>query len=275
MKQKAILGTAVFVVLAALFGVFDLEISKAFVNPADPVAGFFEVIGECTTPVLGMLSLALVFLTPPGKSKGAKLALRIAAFLGATALAAYLFLTLPGYWNVSLFLPAAALGSVALAGLVFWLCSFVPRPWREKYLYVAIVCVVTILAGLAVVEVLKHLFGRVRFREMVAPYAEFTRWFVPNGYTGSKSFPSGHTAHAASLFALLAFCDYPEHQKKERFLTLLFFLWTLVMAVYRVRIGAHFASDVLFGGAIMFLSAVLTRIKLRPKWQAHRDRYLK
>ena len=152
--------------------------------------------------------------------------------------------------------------------------SRIPREWREKYLYVAAVCAVTILVGLALVEVLKALFGRVRFREMAEPYGEFTRWFVPKGYTGSKSFPSGHTAHAASLFGLLAFCDYPQHRGKERVLTLCFFLWTLLMAVYRVRIGAHFASDVLFGGTLMFVIATVVRAKLRPRWQARRERWL-
>ena len=200
--------------------------------------------------------------------------LRVGAFLGAAGLAAYLFLTLPGYFGASFFAPAALLGGAAVAGMVFLLCSRIPREWREKYLYVAAVCAVTILVGLALVEVLKALFGRVRFREMAEPYGEFTRWFVPKGYTGSKSFPSGHTAHAASLFGLLAFCDYPQHRGKERVLTLCFFLWTLLMAVYRVRIGAHFASDVLFGGTLMFVIATVVRAKLRPRWQARRERWL-
>ena len=274
MRRKAVIGAGIFAALAVLFGVFDLEISKAFVNPNDPVARALEVLGECTTPVLGMLSLALLFLTPPLSSRAGRAALRIGTFVGATGLAAYLFLTLPGYFGASFFPPAAILGGGAVAGLVFWLSSRIPREWREKYLYVAAVCAVTILAGLALVEGLKALFGRVRFREMAEPYGEFTRWFVPRGYTGSKSFPSGHTAHAASLFGLLAFCDYPQHKGKERTLTLCFFLWTLLMAVYRVRIGAHFASDVLFGGTLMFLTASIVRAKLRPKWQARWERWL-
>ena len=274
MRRKAMVGAGVFTVLAVLFGVLDLEISKAFVNPDDPVARTLEVLGECTTPVLGMLSLAMLFLTPPSASRAGQVWLRVGAFLGAAGLAAYLFLTLPGYFGASFFAPAALLGGAAVAGMVFLLCSRIPREWREKYLYVAAVCAVTILVGLALVEVLKALFGRVRFREMAEPYGEFTRWFVPKGYTGSKSFPSGHTAHAASLFGLLAFCDYPQHRGKERVLTLCFFLWTLLMAVYRVRIGAHFASDVLFGGTLMFVIATVVRAKLRPRWQARRERWL-
>ena len=102
-------GAGVCAVLAVLFGVLDLEISKAFVNPDDPVARTLEVLGECTTPVLGMLSLAMLFLTPPSASRAGQVWLRVGAFLGAAGLAAYLFLTLPGYFGASFFAPAALL----------------------------------------------------------------------------------------------------------------------------------------------------------------------
>lgn len=262
-KGLLVLGLVLFAGLAWLFALFDLEISQKVVNPDALFAQVMEVTGELTTPVLGLFASGILFFSPLEGSVAQKKAGRIFLCCGAVGLGSYPWLVLPGYFDSSLPLWAGVLMGTATAGLSFFLCSCIPFSFRQRYAYVAAVCLLSILLGLLAVELLKNTFGRVRFREMAAPYQEFTPWYVVNGYTGSRSFPSGHTAHAAVTLALASFADYPQHRGKRPWIVAGCLFWTVLMGIARVRIGAHFASDVLFGAVIMGAVVLLSRRILR------------
>ena len=122
-------------------------------------------------------------------------------------------------------------------------------------------------AQLLTVDIMKNLWGRVRFRDLLSSGScdGFTAWFVINGKNGNKSFPSGHTAGAGMsyLLMLLPFID----KKREKYRAVYFwcpFIYTSAVALTRLVMGAHYLSDVAVGGVIAF-SCVLVGIKVYEK----------
>lgn len=76
-----------------------------------------------------------------------------------------------------------------------------------------------------------------------------------------KSFPSGHTCAAGMTYALIMLPDVLGIRNKGvRALCWIFpVAFTAVVAISRIVVGAHFFSDVLFGGTIAFLSMMFAR----------------
>lgn len=141
------------------------------------------------------------------------------------------------------------------------------------------------------VDMLKDVFTRVRFREMIAyshgligedgktdrgsavllkewikdtDFSAFTPWYKKgdsNGiYSSCTSFPSGHTKNAA--YSLLLFF-YAENRKK--FIAPAFaigFGYTGAMAFSRLLRGAHYLTDVAAAAIIMFTFCLLIYIAL-------------
>lgn len=110
--------------------------------------------------------------------------------------------------------------------------------------------------NLIFVTLVKIFWGRVRFRDLAEGYSNFTAWYIPNGITGNQSFPSGHAAMAFMMLALFVFVSDKSYFKRIIFKSLIL-IWAIVVCLSRVIIGAHFASDVLFGSFIMIISYLL------------------
>ena len=103
----------------------------------------------------------------------------------------------------------------------------------------------------------------------------YTPWYIFNGARVSddvrlialgvesnayKSFPSGHTASAGAVYAFLALPYIFENfnnKKCKIILNVSTIAFTGYIAVSRIVVGAHFFSDVLFGGTIIYLSVFL------------------
>ena len=103
------------------------------------------------------------------------------------------------------------------------------------------------------VQPLKILWGRIRFRDLTANYSDFTPWYLPQGITGNQSFPSGHAAMGFMMIALFVFFSDKLFYQRIIFKGLII-SWALAVCASRVFIGAHFASDVLFGAFAMIIS---------------------
>ena len=76
-----------------------------------------------------------------------------------------------------------------------------------------------------------------------------------------KSFPSGHTCAAGMSYGLIMLADSLgiKSKGKRAALWICPILFTGIVAVSRIVVGAHFFSDVLMGGTISFLSVMLFR----------------
>lgn len=93
--------------------------------------------------------------------------------------------------------------------------SLIPRELMQKLRAAAWIGVVVMTAQLLCIEGLKYLWGRVRFRDLLAAgnYDAFTSWLHPNGINGNKSFPSGHTAGAGMSYLMMLLPLYTDRFK--------------------------------------------------------------
>ena len=80
-------------------------------------------------------------------------------------------------------------------------------------------------------------------------FSKFTPWYLLQGNTGNTSFPSGHTADAWAIIVVTLFIS-KEKIKLYRSALIAAIVWGTLVAISRVVIGAHFASDVTVGAAI-------------------------
>jgi membrane-associated phospholipid phosphatase len=103
------------------------------------------------------------------------------------------------------------------------------------------------------IQLVKIFWGRVRFRDLDALHSNFTNWYLPNGITGHESFPSGHAAMAWMLLPLIILL--PKKNKIAIIFTVgVITVWGIAVPLSRLVIGAHYASDVLFGSFIVIIS---------------------
>jgi membrane-associated phospholipid phosphatase len=109
---------------------------------------------------------------------------------------------------------------------------------------------------LFIVQPIKHLWGRVRFRDLDALYLNFTEWFIPNGINGNQSFTSGHAAMGWMILPLLLLVVNKSKNIKISLLILII-SWGLAVSLSRVVIRAHYASDALFGAFIIVIVFLL------------------
>ena len=103
------------------------------------------------------------------------------------------------------------------------------------------------------VQPIKIFWGRIRFRDLAENYSDFSAWYFPQGITGNQSFPSGHAAMGFMMIALFVFFADKAFYKRI-IIKGLIISWALAVCASRVIIGAHFASDVLFGAFSMIIS---------------------
>lgn len=136
----------------------------------------------------------------------------------------------------------------------------IPEQLKKPVAVLAIAGIAVMAVQLSAVEGMKYLWGRVRFRDLLAAgsYDAFTPWYIINGINGNKSFPSGHTAGAAMSFLamLLPYVSKRAHAHRQ-LCFILPFVYTCVVAVTRLVMGAHYLSDVAMGGAVGLLTVII------------------
>ena len=158
-----------------------------------------------------------------------------------------------------------AISSLLIYVLFFLLFERIDVSKLEKLRDVSLVMLVVSALSFFGVQVIKHLMGRVRFRALDETYSEFTNFLTIREFLGGlngddfKSFPSGHTASAACLLTSFLIPMKLSNKKWISYLTLsASVIYTVLIAVSRVCIGAHYASDVLFGFGITTICFVLS-----------------
>lgn len=261
-KKPIICFYILFAIAMAAAAVYDLALDIRLNNPENLFALWLRNTGEVPSRLICPLAGTVFFYAAANrweKAAGFLLALGGSAYLGYY-FGKYFFLA----ENRMLFSLLWGIGFGMSALLVG---SLIPRQTMKKLKTAAWVGVLVMTAQLLCVEGLKYLWGRVRFRDLIAAgnYDAFTSWLHPNGINGHKSFPSGHTAGAGMsyLMMLLPFCAN-RFQNRERLCFLLPFAYTSLVAFSRLILGAHYLSDVAMGGAVSF-TIMLLALKLCEK----------
>lgn len=253
-KKERWIVFAVGIVLLALFTFTDLQISMAVATK--PLwARVFEVVGEIHFTTLTIAACAILFRFRTRKNMG----LNILCAVGTGAL--FLLFSLMGGFMTYNYL-TDNLGEISMVWMVLpalimaavgiWIARSVPAENRSKALRYAAVALLYFLLVIIIMNSLKTVWGRMRFREMTDPVAEFTRWYqiVPRGGFSNiyASFPSGHSMNSAGVILLMLLPPMiPALEGKERVLHALVYVWCAVVGISRVFMGAHFASDVTVG----------------------------
>ncbi len=122
-----------------------------------------------------------------------------------------------------------------------------------------------LIIPLIFVQSIKLLWGRIRFRDLAANYTDFTPWFLPQVNTGNYSFPSGHTAMGWMLLPILILLTN-KNGWLERIIGIIVIIWGVIIALGRIVIGAHYASDVVFstGGAFITFIILYDQFSIHP-----------
>ncbi len=250
----------IWATLAAYFAFTDLQISISVANQNSGWAIILENFGEIPG-LLVLYSGAHIYLTIySSKSRLRKITFSIILFLATFFLSGYLvFVFYNGITGSYAFLQEnKIIISLAILLINFLLNIFIrnliiPNSLKQ---FSKISVLLGVYGYLLIVQPIKHFWGRVRFRDLDALYSNFTEWFIPNGINGNQSFPSGHAAMGWMILPLLLLVVNKSKNIKISLLILII-SWGLVVSLSRVVIGAHYASDALFGAFIIVIVFLL------------------
>ena len=266
-RKNVIFFYIVSAVALAAAAFVDLDLDIFLDNPQNPICVWLYRTGEMPARLICPLAGAMIVFTADKlwqKIAGAAVCLGGSAYFGYYV-GKYFFveenrLVYSIVWGVGFGLVLLIAGR--------WVS--IPEKYRKVLFALAVAGIAALAAQLLCVEGMKYLWGRVRFRDLLSQgsYDAFTPWYVINGITGNKSFPSGHTAGAGMSFLLMLFpFAFDGWKNKKQLCFWLPFVYTGTVAFTRLVMGAHYLSDVAAGGAIAFTS-VLAAMAVIQKTQA-------
>ena len=268
-----------FLGLAITFFFTDLSISIALATNNVKNPNFFlktmEAIGEF--PIyIGPLLFALVY----GLTNKTKLWKLIANFVGLAVTYVASIRIVGGifesFYNSelsSLQTALLALSSLLVYVLLFLMFTKFKHENLVKLRDVSLIMMLVSAFSFVSVTGIKYVMGRARFRILDENYSEFSNFLTMNflrGLEGDgyRSFPSGHTGSATCLLTSflipMKLCD----KKWIKYLVLgTSFVYAIVVALSRIMIGAHYASDVLFGfGCSVISFAIIYFVFYKKGW---------
>ncbi len=247
---------AVLVLLFAVGAFYDLDISSRFADVDNSFARFLEIWAE--PPSLLFVSFAFCALGVCIYRQGGKylsgvctLAGAITAYITAYRTAEYYSEELVGKISVLILLGVIAL---VLGVLFVFVASRIKQDVLLKMKKALTTVVCAALATLVIISSIKSMWGRVRYRELLAHdnLDGFVPWYKISGKAASdgyKSFPSGHTSNASLLFMTYYMADAAE-KKYARVLKYCTIVWIGIVMASRILCGAHFLTDVCAGAII-------------------------
>ncbi len=238
-----------WVILAIIFTLYDLQISIFVVNEASLWGNFGADYGEY--PGYAFIALGLSAYIG-GYIKNLK-AQKIPAYLAILYGGIMLSVSLLDQNLRKIIEYIMIIGSVIIFILVNWNTDL------SKYRKVSgIISFLGIINPLLFTQLVKLFWGRVRFRDLLVGYTNFTPWFIPQGITGNFSFPSGHTAMGWMFLPLLVVVQKREWKDPVKILTVILVLgWGIFVGLSRIVVGAHYASDVLFATGVAAVTTLL------------------
>lgn len=242
----------VWVMLAVLTGFFDLEISRSLVNKNSSWAKFLQDYGMIPGIIVLLFGIYAYYSYLVTNNSKMRLLKKVFFFIAANLLILYMLDVL--ITNFTLSEQSGANYYFLISGVSVILNSIIIVILEIKKIKLSDTSInfskITIALGLwgyiICIQLVKTLWGRVRFRELDDLFSNFTPWFLPQGLTGYDSFPSGHAAMGWIILPLMILMNNKNRWLKYSVFCLIC-CWAIAVALSRVIIGAHYASDVLFG----------------------------
>lgn len=290
-KRITIISVTTVLVIGVIIGsFFDLQINGALFSNRNPFGIFMSAFGMI--PGYAFIAFMGGVLFNDALNKKHPLWLRIIFYIlsfAAIGIAAYFsgneFFSINGY-NVEgtgMLLLAIGIMVIFHSGVLYIGFRLAKKSTNEKMWIVVLILVLgLILALVATITPIKSIFHRPRYRivQLGIPGLEYHEWwevfkdyklFVTPEITKEefKSFPSGHAGASMLVpFFIIFIAQFSNIVKKYEIPLIVFgFLYTGLVMFSRMLVGAHYLSDVCFGGliTIMFMSIsyfVINKIKL-------------
>ena len=246
----------VWIILAVISGVYDLEISKQLVNQSSVWAKFLENYGMIPGLLVILSGIYINYSYIKSVTSTWSNTKKAIFFLVGSGLIFHLFDIL--FDNAaSNHLVIFLIVSVVLNLFTFIVIHKMQQVKSEAVIkYSKVVVAVALFGYVICIQGIKYFWGRVRFIELDAAFSQFSPWYLPQGITGYDSFPSGHAAMGWILLPLLILLVNKKYWIRFS-MFILIFIWAVVLASSRVVIGAHYASDVLFGSFFIIITFLL------------------
>ena len=248
---------AIWVVLAIIFSDYDLNISIQLANPDSVWAKFLENYGMI--PGL-IVILSGIFINYSSLSRRIDLwsyIKKTVFFLAGTGILLYLadvIISNSGKKIIEDHFIISLIVSFSVTIIIFIILQIKTPVQNLVFIkYSKIVLGMAFFGYVICIQLVKIIWGRVRFRDLDALYSQFTSWYLPQGITGFDSFPSGHAAMGWMLLPVFILLSKKTILVKYSVLALII-IWAVVLSLSRVVIGAHYASDVLFGSFFMIFT---------------------
>lgn len=254
-SQAIILTTLITLLIVAAF--YDLDLSQKLYS-ANAFAKIGAVIGKAPAYLLAAFAGTVLFKSAADKekryaSRTVLMVIYVLIIIGASAMFGLSVVEDVLESTTTIVILTLIIG--ALTAVTFFACSkalsmeTVNR--LKKWAFAAIVCVALIVI---ITAVIKLTWGRARYLNILDGEGEFTAWYIPNGFTGFKSMPSGHVALSTTIFLLIPmFKALPKMQSVGYGITALSPIYVIFIAVSRMMGGHHFLSDVTIAMLIGFI----------------------
>jgi membrane-associated phospholipid phosphatase len=250
-----IVSISIWIILSVIFGIYDLDISKQIVNQNSVWAKFLENYGMIPGLFIILSGIYIYYSFIKTKTDVWSYIQKVVFFLVSSGLIFYLFDIILGN-VVTNHLIIFLIISFSISIIIFIVLHLKSQVISAIAIrYAKVVVGVALFGYVILIQGIKYFWGRIRFRELDSAFSQFTPWYLPQEILGYDSFPSGNAAMGCMLLALLILLANKKHWMKYSVLVIIF-LWAVTLALSRVVVGAHYASDVLFGSffiIVMFL----------------------
>lgn len=308
---KLIIAICLVLAILVVGTVFDLAISKAIcVLPAGSYytqnffTAFLEIFGEDILYVMLVSALAIIFnyfYKKQTNRKKARIVILVACVILELGVIFYCFYkilknaynyTSPAFKTFFSYFQTIICLALLIA-LVAFLVNFAfsklsPETLARLVKWAFIVLIVAALSN-GIVQGLKLVMHRTRFRTMLfvgdTEFSYYTNWFVINKNTFSstlpmasdffKSFPSGHTCAATSIFLLCLLPNFSEKLNTKGWkigLIVASIAYILMLGSSRIICGAHFFTDVFFSFSVTLSIMFLVNLLYKKVWYKHFDK---
>lgn len=253
--------------LLVLFAFYDLNITHALYNSNVIIGRIGELLAELPFSLVAVYASILLFRVRNKDTKAKNIGFGILFMFFAIGFSIYsggrVISYSPNYgWSTALRWVLAVIFALFNFLLPGFLAMKTPIKDSGKVFAFALFVVIMWFAILLLMNVLKFFWHRPRWRYIVTLEGDPDSYFVPvyilgcNGslHTNYASFPSGHTMNAIGVISVsLIGSIIPSLEKKGLYIRIGCYIWTILSALTRIIVGAHFASDVTGGFLFGFL----------------------
>lgn len=233
-RVLSLVTIVIFIILGINRGELDLAFSEFLVDVNSGFGNFISEYGEL--PGWGVIMVAAM------SALFFKIEYKSIHFGGAVIILVTSLIA--SYYRLGLFVFLFA----AISGLISYYLVNRSNLSRDAILAFSKTTLLMLLFLPGVVtQIIKSSFGRTRYRNLETDHSDFTPWYKINGFTGERSFPSGHVSMAIMVFPLMVLINASNmRDTPKNILSLILILWSILVSYGRMVVGAHYLTDVVF-----------------------------